>query len=249
MAATVATAAMAEAADVDDVSILVAATITYGRVCGARIAADEALPTMQKAASAARADGDLPNLARALVNISDILFELGRYEESAAAAAEGVPYADRIGVSRTTGVFLLANHAEALIALGRWDEAEALLSEAARQDPPGMLVVPWLRLRARVRMARGSDGAEAAVDRAVGYLGRAFVNREYTLSLLDLRIKGALFAGDPAAAVHAARAALADPGFPRSPRYGWPLLVVAATALDRAADGGATIADRVMPRS
>jgi DNA-binding CsgD family transcriptional regulator/tetratricopeptide (TPR) repeat protein len=155
-----------------------------------------------------------------------------------------VPYADRIGVSRTTGVFLLANHAEALIALGLWDEAEALLSDAARQDPPGMLVLPWLRLRARVRMARGTDGAQAAVNRALGYLGRAFVSRENKLSLLDLRIKGAMFAGDRAAAVHATRAALAEPDFAGSPRYGWPLLVVAATALDRAADDGVTVADR-----
>ena len=78
---------------------------------------------------------DLPSLARAQVNISDTLFELGRYEESAATAAEGVPDADRVGVSRTTGVYLLANNAEALMALGHWDEADARLADAARLRP------------------------------------------------------------------------------------------------------------------
>ena len=65
-------------------------------------------------------------------------------------------------------MFLLANHAEALIALGRWDEADARLAEAARQDPPGTLALAWLRLRARLRLARGHEGAEGLAHRAIG---------------------------------------------------------------------------------
>lgn len=241
--AAIAAEAMAEAADTDDLHTVVSVTITYGRVCGGRISADEALPTMLAAAESARRTQDLPNLARALVNISDNLFELGRYEESAAAAAEGVPYADRIGVSRTTGVYLLANHAEALIALGRWDEADALLSEADRQDSPGMLVVPWLRLRARIRMARGIEGAGAVVRRSLGFLGRPYIHRENKLSLLDLRIKSALHSQDLPAALQATRTALADPLCAESARYGLPLLVTAATALDEATGAGLAVDD------
>jgi tetratricopeptide (TPR) repeat protein len=162
-ATEIAREAMAAAADEGDLATLVAAEVAVGDVCAGRMLPGEALPTMYAAAERARAMGDLSSFSHALVRISDALFELGRYEESAEAAAEGVPDADRVGVSRTTGVFLLANHAEALIALGRWDEADARLAEAARHDPPGTLALPWLRLRARLRLARGRNTAEALV--------------------------------------------------------------------------------------
>ncbi|GAB1645891.1 helix-turn-helix transcriptional regulator [Krasilnikovia sp. MM14-A1259] len=236
-AARVAQEAVAAAGELGEVAAEVSATITYGQVCAGRVTAEDGLATMQAAAGRARASGHLPNLTRALVNISDTLFELGRYEESARAAAEGVPHADRVGFGRTTGVFLLANRAEALMALGRWDEADALCAEAARLDPPGTLALPWLRLRARLRLARGNDGAGPLVTRAVGFLGRPFLHRDNRLSLLDLRVEAALHGGDTAAAVAAARAALAEPTITERPRYGWPLLASAATAADRAASG------------
>ena len=233
-AGRIAEEAKAAAVELGDVATEVSATITFGQVCAGQMPAEEGLAPMQEAAARARATGDLPNLSRALVNISDTLFELGRYEESAAAAAEGVPHADRVGVSRTTGVFLLANHAEALIALGRWDEADARCAEAARLDPPGTLAVPWLRLRARLRLARGHEGAEPLVTRAVGFLGRPFLNEENRLSLQELRTLGELQSGDLAAAVSAARTAVAEPAIAGTPRYGWPLLAAAATAVERA---------------
>ena len=222
--------AIAAAAEVGDVASEVSATIAFSRVCAGHLSAVDGLPAIEAAAARARAAGDLPSLARALVNLSDSLFELARYAESAAAAAEGIPHADRVGVSRTTGVFLLANNAEALMALGRWDEADARLAEAARQDPPGTLKLPWLRLRARLRLARGHDGAGPLVERAVAFLGKQFLSPENRLSLLDLRIEAALAGGDVPAAVAAARAALAEPGIARRPRYGWPLLAGVAAA-------------------
>jgi DNA-binding CsgD family transcriptional regulator len=242
-ASRIAEEAMAAAVELGDVATEVAATITRGQVCAGQIPPEEGLVSMQEAAARARATGDLPNLARALVNISDTLFELGRYEESAAAAAEGVPYADRVGVSRTTGVYLLANHAEALMALGRWDEADARLAEAARLDPPGTLAVPWLRLRARLRLARGHEGAEPLVSRAIGFLARPFLNDEIRLSLRELRTLSELRSGDAGSAVSAARTAVAEPAIAGKPRYGWPLLAAAATAVERGAAEDRDIAD------
>jgi DNA-binding CsgD family transcriptional regulator len=231
----VAREALAAAAELGDLATEVSATISFGQVCAGKIPAEVGLPTMEAAASRARAAGDLPNLARALVNISDTLFELARYEESAGVAAEGVPYADRVGVSRTTGAFLLANNAEALIALGRWDEADARLADAARQDPPGTLALPWLRLRARLRLARGHEGAEPLVDRALGFLGKPFLHADNRISLLDLRIVAALWAGNAEAAAMAARTALAEPRIAQRARYGWPLLAAAAAAANAGA--------------
>jgi DNA-binding CsgD family transcriptional regulator len=235
-AGRVASEAMTAAVEIGDVSTQVSATITYGQVCGGRLAAEEALPSMTGAAALARENGDLPNLARALVNVSDTLFELGRYEESAAAAAEGVPYADRVGVHRTTGVFLLANHAEALMALGRWDEADARCALAARLDPPGSLALPWMRLRARLRLARGHEGAEPLAHRTIAYLGRQFLHRENRLSLVELRMLVAQHTGDAAGALTAARQAVEEPAITDRPRYGWPLLAAAATAAAESSD-------------
>lgn len=226
-----------EAAEtVGDVQIQVSATITAGRVCAGRMPVEEALPLMYDAAERARTHDDWPNLARALVNISDGLYELGRYADSAEAAAEGVPHADRVGVSRTTGVFLLANYAEALIALGHWDEADARLAEAARLDPPGTLAVPALRLRARLRLARGHDSAGQLVERAVAFLGKPFLHADNRLYLSELRLLAALCRDDDAAVRAAAEAALAEPEITLRPRYGWTLLTAAARAVDRLGD-------------
>ncbi|WP_374271043.1 AAA family ATPase [Actinoplanes sp. M2I2] len=235
-AAEVARVAMADASEQNDLAALVTAEVAFGSACAGRLLPTDALPVMRDAVARARAAGDLPALTRGLVNVSDALFELGRYEESASAAAEGLPDAGRIGVGRTTGVYLLANHAEALIALGRWDEADARLAEAARLDPPETLALPWLRLRARIRLARGREDAESLVNRSLDFLCRPYLSIESRLATLDVRILAALDDADPAAALEAARAALAEPKLTARPRYTWPILAHAARAAARAAD-------------
>jgi DNA-binding CsgD family transcriptional regulator/tetratricopeptide (TPR) repeat protein len=220
------------AAELGDEAAQVAAEITYSKVCNGRLPAAESVPAMRRSVDRSRASGDVPNLAAALVNLSDAFFELGDYAAAAAAAAEGVPLADRIGVSRTTGVYLLANHAEALMALGRWDEADTLLAQAARHDPPGTLALPGLRLRARLRLARGHDGAAPVVAQAVAFLAKPFLTHEARISLLELRIVAALTGGDPAAAAaFAADATLHDGALTERPRYSWPVLAAAARTL------------------
>ena len=248
LAGEIAQRAITEATALGNIPAQVSATITYGRVCSGRVPPEEALPAIVAAVESARADGDLQNLAWGLVNISDALFELGRYAESADAAWEGVPNADRVGVSRTTGVFLLANYAEALIALGRWDEAEASLAQAARFDPPGTLKLPGLRLRAMLRLARGHDGAEALLTRATGFLGKPFLHDETRLYLTELRLLAAMAQGDRAAMTAAVRAALAEPAMTVRQRYGWPALAAAATAVDRLGDEELAVQVRELAR-
>jgi DNA-binding CsgD family transcriptional regulator/tetratricopeptide (TPR) repeat protein len=223
------------AAELGDEAAQVAAEITYSKVCSGRLPAAESVPAMRRSVDRSRASVDVPNLAAALVNLSDAYYELGDYAASVAAAAEGVPLADRVGVSRTTGVFLLANHAEALIALGRWDEADTLLALAARHDPPGTLALPGLRLRACLRLARGHDGAAPLVAQAVTFLAKPFLTHEARISLLELRIVAALTAGDSLAAHFAAEAALHDTTLAERPRYSWPVLAAAARTLPPAA--------------
>ncbi len=99
-------------------------------------AADLGLAELRRCEALARTAGEAPALVSALVHISDVLYELGRYDESAQAAADGVSEARRVGISRSTGAYLLSNRAEALLALGRWAEADQVCAEAARLDPP-----------------------------------------------------------------------------------------------------------------
>ena len=236
-AAAIAQEAKAAADDEGDLATLVAAEVAFGESCAGLADPAEAIATMYAAAELARKAGDLAWLTHSLVSISDSLYEVARYEESAAAAAEGVPDADRVGVSRTTGVFLLANHAEALIALGRWDEADARLAEAARHDPPGRLALPWLRLRGWLRLARGREGADQLITRAAMWLGKPYLQAENRLYLLDLRILLALDAGDPVTAAEVARVAVVEPCVFERPRYGWPMLASVARAAVAAPDG------------
>ena len=74
------------------------------------------------------------------------------------------------------------------------------------------------------------------MTRAVEFLGRPFLNDEFRLALLEVRTVAALQSGEPGAALSAARTAIAEPALTAKPRYGWPLLAAAATAVDRAAD-------------
>ncbi|MBL7256431.1 helix-turn-helix transcriptional regulator [Paractinoplanes lichenicola] len=245
----VAQIAMAGANESGDLIAIVAAEVAYGSSCSGRQTAEEALPVIRDAVERARAASDFPSFTRGLISISDRLYEIGRYEESAAAAAEGMPEANRIGVGRTTGVYLLANHAEALIALGRWDEADARLAEAARLDPPETMALPWLRLRARVRLARGREDAESLVTRSAAFLRRPYLSTEGRLATLDLCLTAAL---GSATAVESAWAALAEPRLTVLPRYAWAILahaaeaaVSAASAASAASAGDTALAARV----
>ncbi|WP_255408519.1 helix-turn-helix transcriptional regulator [Plantactinospora sp. KBS50] len=226
----VAAEALAEAERLGDPATLTAAYLASCR-CWSTDADSESgarLDLLRRAEELARSTDDPSALVNVLVNLSDALFEQGRYAESAESAAEGCTVARRYGISRSTGAFLLSNRAEALLALGDWDEAEATCTEAARLDPIGTLGLHWLELRARLRLARGEDGGAELARRALGFLGRPFLHPQQRLPLCELRMATALARDDRVAAVEAAEAALADPAVPAVARYSWPVLVAVA---------------------
>ncbi|MET8351445.1 MULTISPECIES: AAA family ATPase [unclassified Micromonospora] len=197
---------------------------------------EQGLAELHEAESVARAAGDAPALVIAMVYRSDVLCELGRYAESAQAAEAGVAEARRVGISRSTGAYLLSNRAEALIALGRWDEAEAVCAEAARIDLSGVTGVHWLQLGAGLRLARAHPGAYELVDRALAFLGRPYLWPSHRLPLHELGIESALAADDKVEAVRAARVALADQSLAQLPREGWPVLSAVARTAARVED-------------
>jgi DNA-binding CsgD family transcriptional regulator/tetratricopeptide (TPR) repeat protein len=69
-------------------------------------------------------------LYRAYAGLVGVLRMAGRTAEAVTTALEGVGVARRRGADRTYGNLLLGDAVEALILLGRWDEADALLPAA-----------------------------------------------------------------------------------------------------------------------
>ncbi|WP_234590922.1 AAA family ATPase, partial [Micromonospora sp. MH99] len=198
---------------------------------------DNRLAELGSAEAVAQAAGDPAALVLVKVFQSDVLCELGRYAESAQAAEAGLSEARRVGISRSAGAYLLSNRAEALIALGRWDEAETVCAEAARIDLSGVTGLHWLQLGAGLRLARAHPGADEMVDRALAFLARPYLWPNHRLPLHELGIEAALAADDKIEAVRAARVAVADDSLPHLPREGWPVLSAAARTAARVGDG------------
>ncbi|MFB9236166.1 AAA family ATPase [Plantactinospora siamensis] len=223
------TEAMAAAEALGDPAALTVAYLAMGRLRRPGVDTGARLAALRRAAELARTADDPRGLVNALVNISDALFEQSGYAESVRVTVEGTAVARRYGISRSTGAFLSSNRAEALLALGEWDEADLACAEAARLDPIGTLGLHWLELRARLRLARGEDGAAELVRRALAFLARPHLHPQQRLPLHELRMEAALTAGEGPAAIEAARTALADPAVAGHPRYGWPVLAAVAT--------------------
>jgi DNA-binding CsgD family transcriptional regulator len=107
--------------------------------------------------------GGVEGIALGYTNLSAVLDRVGRTEDALVVASEGIAIARRFGVERTYGGILAGHAAKALLDLGRWDEAAAILAEGPVRAAAGRPAV-WLRiLRARLDTAQGRW--EAAANR------------------------------------------------------------------------------------
>jgi predicted ATPase/DNA-binding CsgD family transcriptional regulator len=160
---------------------------------------------------------------RGYVNLSDVLELQGRHAEAAEVAREGLLLADRVGMVRALGAYLIGNLAEPLLRLGRWAEVDRLLAQALSTAPEGVFAASVLALRAeRAAMSGRYADAEADLRTARGALAGT-TDMQFVLPLGYVTAAAALGRGDRAAA----RAAVAGclPGEPLgAARYIWPLL-------------------------
>ncbi len=125
--------------------------------------ADEGIAIVEEALALAERTGDLIGLERAYVNLTDILTILGRQRAAARLGAIGTAAMRRHGV---VSEVLTANHVEALLALGEWDEADRISSSALRAATASF---PYMNplLRADLETGRGDfDSARAHLDSA-----------------------------------------------------------------------------------
>jgi DNA-binding CsgD family transcriptional regulator len=162
------------------------------------------------------------------VNLSDVLEFLGRHDEAAQAARDGMALADRVGFARSLGTFLAGNLAESLLRLGRWAEAQQLAGQALNAVPEGVFGATVLLLRGELAAMTGRYADADADIRAARRLLSGTSDEQYALTLLYAGALTALGQGDLDAARWLTTEGMTRFGSPMSVRYLWPLLWLAA---------------------
>ena len=175
-------------------------TLGYDLTCLGE--AELGVQSLREALTIAEEVGDLDDLARAHLNLSELLAgPLNRPGEALALALDGIKLLGRVGLSRDYGVSLSATAAGALYVLGRWDEALSLLQEAERQVPVEAAAIDLHQARLKLLVSRGEvDRARQELD-LLGGLMTHTVDPQYKVPLCTREAELALWKGRPADAL------------------------------------------------
>lgn len=192
---------------------------------------DAALSHLREARHIAEDAGELDDLFRAYLNLSELLAgPLNRLEEGLAVARDGAGQSARVGMAGDYGVSLQSNAAAALIELGRLAEAGDILATAERCHASEVAAIDLYGCWARLDLRRGRFESAAAHLRCARDLMVATVDPPYQARLCATEAELALWQGRP----RQARDALAQ-GFGQldgldDPWLAAPLLWLAAWA-------------------
>jgi ATP/maltotriose-dependent transcriptional regulator MalT len=94
-----------------------------------------------------------------------VLQAAGRLDQAATAALDGFQQARRLGLARSYGSLLAANATDALLALGRWDQAEQVSRQALEVAASDAVSAPLLLHRAALELGLGDlDAAQARLQ-------------------------------------------------------------------------------------
>jgi DNA-binding CsgD family transcriptional regulator len=157
---------------------------------------DTAVSHLEAARSIAEEVGDLDDLFRAYLNLSDLLIgPVTRVEEGLALALEGVERSTQKGMAGDYGVSLQSNAATALVQLGRFDEADEILGAARRRNPSEMAAIDLHRCWARVELCRGRFEQAATHVGLVHQLMVKTVDPPYRAPLRAIEAELALWQG------------------------------------------------------
>lgn len=227
------------------------ARLTLGGLMVDAGSAEQGLAEMYEVRDRALAEGVSYVAGRAYVNLPSELDAVGRTREAVPLLQEGLVYTRKFG-QLDSEAWVWANLSEALYSLGRWDEAADAAAGALRvglsAKPQGGGAV----CLAHVALGRG-DLPEAArqLASARAYLGTHDPMPQHTFLLSRIEIGVAAGEGRLLdARAELARALVPDIA-PGTQRYGWPLLLAAATAeadartLPVAAAGRAEVLERL----
>ena len=167
--------------------------------------------------------------ARAYIHLGELLRVRGDHEGALKAMVDGEREAARLGLRGSFGHFMYVNGADDLLRLGRWDEAQTRVDEAARMDLSRTAHALRRAIAGQLHTARGDFGAaRAALDAAAD----ANLPAEFLTPLAAARAELALAERDPAAAavhVDGALGGVEDP-FYTAPLYALGIRVEAELA-------------------
>ncbi|MGH3243377.1 MAG: helix-turn-helix transcriptional regulator [Spirillospora sp.] len=206
--------------------IIATVNLTYAQARAGDL--DTQLPHLIDAQATARRIGDQGALLHAYRCEADVLQGAGRYAEAAEAARQGLAAATRSGLARTAGPTHAGNLAEALIALGRWDEAAEIVEHALRLTPTPSLRAYLMVLAGTIALARGDlETAEhtATHAREVFTRGTSYAQDHLLLVRLEVDLRKAQ--GRTADAARLVENALR--GGKTSLRYLWPVIEAGAS--------------------
>jgi len=163
-------------------------------------------------------------LGRYRGNLGDLLLSTGDFSGARQVSHEGREHALRRGLVRSAATFLAGNEAEALIALGEWDQALALVEQALGQDPPRPSFTHLSCQRATVLLLRGAPGARDVVDE-LARVPRWFPRQpQFVIPAAQLQAEQALSDNEPAEALRLVVEAMERSGPRAHASAAWQLL-------------------------
>jgi DNA-binding CsgD family transcriptional regulator/tetratricopeptide (TPR) repeat protein len=159
---------------------------------------DAGLAELEAARRLATQAGDVVVVMRAITSRSDGLVAAGRPEEAVAVALDGIEEARRLGLARFFGPILAGNATDALLALGRWDQAEQLSREVLETSPSGPAYKALPLARAALELGLGDlDAAQARLQAVRHLLPAPIPESQRTGPLFAGLAELALWRGDP----------------------------------------------------
>lgn len=157
-----------------------------------------------------------------LVAAGDYAAAIDTVQQGLRTAHETFQFADRAPI-------LTVKWAQALAALGRWDEAEILVSEMLAEPVPALSAAALRLCRAGIAMARGDlDAAQADGDTAGDLLGDSPWTGQYRLAWAGVRCRIALQRDEVERAAAILTSTLTEDDVTKHPGEAWPLLALAA---------------------
>jgi DNA-binding CsgD family transcriptional regulator len=166
--------------------------------------------------------GDVIAVLRTLVSRSDGLVAAGRLEEAATVALDGLQQARRLGLVHRNGSILASNATEALLALGRWDQAEQVSREGLEIGLSGPAHIALSLWRSALELGLGDlDAAEVRLKAVRRLLPGSIHQAQYAGPLFAGLAELALWRGD----LDQARQLVAEavPQVEANPRFAAPL--------------------------
>ena len=144
------------------------ALCSLGAVVGDLGRIGEGVAALDQALAIAEEEQVFEEVGRVRINLSNLLLGAGRAEESVAVVEAGLDHAERTGLAPTYGRALAGNGGEALVRLGRWDDALAMVARPSTASGTGPGEAAMALTRAAVALGRGHwSAAETAVALAL----------------------------------------------------------------------------------